>query len=68
MKQSVFFSLFIFLLIGTGFSTNDYLATNLKITIRNDLGNLESGVTVILYSSKEDFKKEENPVKQGANQ
>ena len=63
--KSPFFFLFIALcLIATGF-TNEVIPTNLKITIRNELGNLESGVTVTLYANQEDFKKEENPIQQG---
>ncbi len=65
MKKQLFFSLFIFLLIGMGFTSSDAIPTSLKITIRNDLGNLESGVSVTLYANKEDFQKEENPVQQG---
>jgi hypothetical protein len=65
MKKTVLLSLFAFLLIGTGFTSDNLIATSLKITIRNDLGNLESGVTVTLYANKEDFKKEDNSVRQG---
>lgn len=65
MRNTIFFTLFIFLLIGTGFTVSEEIPTSLKITIRNDLGNIESGVTVILYANQEDFKKEQNPVQQG---
>ncbi len=66
MKKTIIFTLFIFSLIGTGFTIdNTTIATSLKITIRNDLGNIESGVTVTLYGSKEDFQKEENFIQQG---
>lgn len=36
--------------------------TSLKITVRNELGNTEEGVEVVLFSNEEDYKKEENPV------
>ena len=38
------------------------MKTNLRITVRNELGNLESGATVAVYKSKEDFEKSVNPV------
>ena len=36
--------------------------TNLRITVRNELGNLESGATVAVYKTKEDYDKSANPV------
>ncbi|MDB5272406.1 MAG: hypothetical protein JWO58_773 [Chitinophagaceae bacterium] len=36
--------------------------TNLRITVRNELGNIESGATVAVYKSKEDYEKSSNPV------
>ena len=65
MKRILFFTLFLFSLSVTGAITYELLATSLKINIRNELGNVESGVTVTLYQNKEDFKKEENPVQSG---
>ena len=65
MKRILFFTFFIFSLSVTGSAIHDLLATSLKINIRNELGNLESGVMVTLYANKEDFKKEENPVQSG---
>lgn len=38
------------------------LPTNLKITVRNELGNAEDSVSVQLFVSREDYEKEENPV------
>jgi len=65
MKKTVFITLFIFSLMGTGFTIDKIIATSLKITIRNNLGNIESGVTVTLYGNKEDFKKEQNSIQEG---
>ncbi len=65
MKKTIFFTLFIFTLMGTGFTLDNIIATSLKITIRNDLGNIESGVTVTLFGNKEDFKKEQNSLQEG---
>lgn len=36
--------------------------TNLRITVRNELGNIESGATVAVYKTKEDYDKGINPV------
>ena len=38
------------------------IPTSLKVTVRNELGNLESGAKVTLYATKEDYEKEVNPV------
>ena len=35
--------------------------TTLQITVRNGLGNIESGVNIQLYKTKEDFEKLTNP-------
>ncbi len=64
MKKTLFFAAAIALLVATAFTESKPLATSLKITIRNDLGNIESGVQVTLYKSKEDFQKEQNIVMQ----
>ena len=40
---------------------NQIVKTNLQITVRNDLGNVESGVNIHLYKTKEDFEKLTNP-------
>ncbi|MEQ8925837.1 MAG: carboxypeptidase regulatory-like domain-containing protein [Fulvivirga sp.] len=36
--------------------------TSIKINVRNELGNIEEGVSVQLYGSEEDYRKEQNPV------
>jgi hypothetical protein len=64
MKKHLFFALFILLLTGSGFAVEEVIPTSLKITIRNDLGNLETDVTVTLYASQEDFQKEQNALQQ----
>ena len=38
------------------------LPTNLKITVRNELGNVEEGASVRLFATKADYEKEENAV------
>ena len=65
MKHFVFFTLCIFYLSAHELAADETLATSLKINIRNELGNMESGVLVTLYANEQDFKKEENPVQSG---
>ncbi|HET8861547.1 SpaA isopeptide-forming pilin-related protein [Marivirga sp.] len=36
--------------------------TNLRITIQDDLGNIQEGAKVTLYGSEDDYRKSENPV------
>lgn len=41
------------------------IKTQLSVTIRNELGNTEEGVTVQLYETEDDYKAEKNVVKEG---
>ncbi|HYG18076.1 MAG TPA: hypothetical protein VD816_04070 [Ohtaekwangia sp.] len=41
------------------------IKTQLSVTIRNELGNLEPGTTVQLYATEDDYKAEENAVAEG---
>ena len=36
------------------------IKTQLNVTIRNELGNTEDGVTVLLFENEEDYKNEKN--------
>lgn len=45
--------------------TAQMIPTSLKITVRNELGALESDVQVTLYASKEDYEKSQNAVATG---
>jgi len=65
MKKTIFFTLIIATIALSAHNYPNLLGTSLKITVRNDLGNLESGVLVTLYKNKEDFQKEENFVLKG---
>lgn len=38
------------------------IKTTLQITVRNGLGNIEPGVKVSLYATKDDYEKSINPV------
>jgi len=45
--------------------TAQMIPTSLKMTVRNELGGIESDVTVTLYANKEDYEKTINPVASG---
>ncbi len=44
------------------FSSIQLLNTSMKITVRNELGNIEEGVAIQLFNSEEDYRNETNPV------
>ena len=60
MNKIKLFSLVLIVAIMTSFS-NVYLKTSLKLNVRNELGNLEEGVAVQLFTSEEDYRNETNP-------
>ena len=41
------------------------IKTQLSITVRNELGNIEEGATVQLYETEEDYKNEKNVSAEG---
>lgn len=41
------------------------IKTQMHITVRNELGNTEEGVSVTLYANEADYEKEQNPVQSG---
>lgn len=43
----------------------DLIKTQIVITVRNELGNIEEGVKVQLYETEEDYKAEKNAVAEG---
>jgi hypothetical protein len=51
---------FLFLLLSF-----QIIKTRLNITVRNELGNTEKGVKVMLYEKEEDYTKEVNVVAEG---
>lgn len=44
------------------FTRSAVMDTSLKITVRNELGNIEEGVNVQLFPTEEDYRNETNPV------
>lgn len=59
IKTALVFSLLITLF---GFQI---IKTQLTLTVRNELGNTEAGVTVQLYETEEDYNAEKNPAATG---
>lgn len=39
--------------------------TSLRITVLNELGNIETNAKVVIFKTEEDYKKNENPVREG---
>ncbi len=63
MKKTLFISVLITFLLSS--FTSQMIPTSLKISVRNELGTIESGVSVKLYANKEDYEKSANPVAGG---
>ena len=63
MKNKILVAVFAALLLCS--FTVQMIPTSLKITVRNELGALESDVNVTLYANKEDYEKSSNPVATG---
>ena len=64
MKNKISVALFIVACMLCSF-TAQMIPTSLKITVRNELGAIESGVSVTLYANKEDYEKSANAVASG---
>lgn len=64
MKTKISIALFIVACIFFSF-TAQMIPTSLKITVRNELGAIESDVQVKLYGNKEDYEKSVNPLFSG---
>lgn len=47
------------------FGGSQIVKTQLHMTVRNELGNTEAGVSVTLYATEADYEKEQNPVQSG---
>ncbi|HEY9044349.1 MAG TPA: hypothetical protein VIN08_00550 [Ohtaekwangia sp.] len=63
MKTTIrFIAAATFLLFALSFQL---IKTQISITIRNELGNTEQGVTVQLFETEDDYKAETNPVAEG---
>jgi hypothetical protein len=63
MKKVSF--VFILLVMMFALQAHQIIKTQIHITVRNDLGNTEEGVSVTLYENEEDYKAEKNAVATG---
>lgn len=61
MKKQLLLPAFLVLILISSFTTQ-LSFVDLKVTVRNELGNLESGAKVSLYKTKEDYEKSVNAV------
>ena len=61
-----FIPLFLIVLMLSSFTLNEnqVFKTALKITVRNELGNIEEGVAIQLFGSDADYRSETNQVKE----
>lgn len=55
----------ILLLFTLFMGSSQIVKTQLHMTVRNELGNTEEGVSVTLYATEVDYEKEQNPVQTG---
>ena len=53
---------FIVILSAFAFTKSDVLSTSLRITVINELGNVEEGASVQLFPTEEDYRNETNAV------
>ena len=60
-KMKRILSALVILCIAMAFKSDQLFKTNLKINVRNELGNVEEGVSVQLFKSEEDYRNETNP-------
>ncbi|MDN5211473.1 carboxypeptidase-like regulatory domain-containing protein [Fulvivirgaceae bacterium BMA12] len=65
MKKYTQITAIIFAFLLFSFTSDQLLPTSLRITVLNELGNVEPGAKVTLYGNSEDYKKEANPVAEG---
>jgi len=63
MKASIKISIAVCAFVAL--SAFQIIKTQIAITIRNDLGNTEAGVKVMLFDKEEDYTKEVNVVAEG---
>jgi hypothetical protein len=61
MKKTI--SILFVLIFITSFAV--YLKTSLTITVRDDAGNLVAGASIKVYSNRENWEKEVNPILEG---
>jgi hypothetical protein len=58
-------NIFVLTVLAVLLSGFQIIKTQMSVTIRNELGNTEEGVTVQLFENEEDYKAEKNAVAEG---
>jgi hypothetical protein len=55
------------ILLSTVVATSGFqlFKTSLRVTVLNELGNIEVKAKVVLYKTEEDYKNNQNPVREG---
>jgi len=59
MKKIITALLIVF--VASAFKSDQLFKTNLKISVRNELGNTVEGVSIQLYPTEKDYREETNP-------
>ena len=62
MKRLILFSILFSFVISASKAEAQILKTKLRITVLDELGNVVPDATVTLYSTKDDYNNETNPV------
>jgi hypothetical protein len=67
MKKLLLIKSFLIFMLLTSFTLEwQKASTSLRITVRDDLGNLVENATVVLYKTEADYKNEKNPAVEAA--
>ncbi len=63
MKKIIFSTLILVMVAAAHITSQAQIfKTQLRITVIDDLGNIQEGATVKLFTSEKDFKAEKNPI------
>ena len=60
--KKVFIPVLLLAMLSIAMSPNQFFKTQLKVTVLDDLGNIQTGATVSLFVSEKDFKEEKNAI------
>jgi hypothetical protein len=60
--KNIFYSLVVILITALFIQASQIVATQLHVTVRNELGNIETGAAVRLFETEDDYRKESNQV------
>src|SRR5690606_41718257 len=63
--RSIILAFFSFFSMSFIAAEDQLLSTSLRITVLNELGNIEEGATVVLYKTEEDYEEGANAVATG---